>query len=152
MESSNREQLSEVELADLLNAWVVECPSDRLRAAVFPAAAPGGLRSGVWLAAAACLLAACVAGVVWNHATKVRTPAADGNEAEPFTPIPYTVPLRSGENARVVRTKVSAAELMTDGFRLPAGDGAQESPADVLLGEDGRPIAIRLVTAKSARN
>jgi hypothetical protein len=47
----------------------------------------------------------------------------------------------AGENAAVVRTKVSAAELLADGFRLPAGDAAEESPADALLGEDGRPLA-----------
>ena len=115
-----------------------------------PSGARGRIRRGVWLSVAACFLAACVAGALWNHASKARMQDADGNEAEPFTPIPYTVPLRSGENGTVVRTNVSAAELMADGFRLPAGDGAQESPADVLLGEDGRQIAIRLVT--SARN
>jgi len=148
MESSDPKQLPELELDDLLNAWQVECPSDRLRAAVFPTEVRGRGRRIVWLAAAACLLAACVGGALWNHVTGIAI-VNSGDQVEPFTPIPYTVPLRIGENATVVRTKVSAAELLADGFRLPAGDGAEESPADVLLGEDGRPVAIRIATARN---
>jgi hypothetical protein len=95
MEPNEREQLPELELDDLLNAWEIECPSDRLRAAVFPARVRGRVRRGVWLAAAAGLMAACLAGALWNHATKAsRSEEADGiafvdsaDGAGPFTPI-----------------------------------------------------------------
>ena len=78
----------------------------------------------------------------------VSPPALPANEAEPFTAIPYTLPLAEGERAWVVRMELPAAALLSTGVLLSAG-AMDEGPleADVVIGEDGRARAIRLVSA-----
>jgi hypothetical protein len=163
MEWNEHEPLPDLELDDLLNAWEIAVPSERLRAGVFPERA--GLRrfrTGAWIAAAAaCLLAAFAVGLLWNRTKTSTNPkhgleqiafADSGAGGQPFVPIPYTVPLSPGENATVVRMDVSVAELLAAGFRLPASDAAGMAPADVMVGEDGRALAIRLLTVGSNTN
>jgi hypothetical protein len=163
MEWNEHEPLPDLELDDLLNAWEIAAPSEQLRAAVFPERA--GLRrfrSGAWIAAAAaCLLAAFAVGMLSNRTKTSANPkhsleriAFADSEAggQPFVAIPYTVPLSLGETATVVRMDVSVAELLAAGFRLPASDSAAMAPADVMVGEDGRALAIRLLAVESNTN
>jgi hypothetical protein len=66
---------------------------------------------------------------------------------EPFVAIPYTLPLAAGERAWVVRMQLPEAALISTGFPL-AGRVADTGPveADVVVGEDGRARAIRVVS------
>jgi predicted anti-sigma-YlaC factor YlaD len=63
-----------------------------------------------------------------------------------FVAVPYAAPLASGEFVKVVRTKLYAAALDRMGVSVPVGNG--EFPADVMLGEDGLPRAVRVLDAQ----
>lgn len=60
-----------------------------------------------------------------------------------FVAVPYAAPLAKGEFVRVVRTELYAAALGRMGMPLPVNNG--QVPADVVLGEDDLPRAVRLV-------
>jgi len=78
----------------------------------------------------------------------VSPPAATDSATEPFIAIPYTLPLLAGERAWVVRMELLPAALLSTGFPLPAvlaDAGALQT--DVVVGEDGRARAIRVLTA-----
>jgi hypothetical protein len=61
-----------------------------------------------------------------------------------FVDVPYAPPLATGELVRVVRTELRPAALARMGIDIDTAV-ADEIPADVLLGEDGLPRAVRLV-------
>lgn len=152
--------------ADLLAAF------DRQRAAAEtrPAAPrPGPARRNVraWFAAAAVLVLAVAA---WQLAVRRPVPAdetagimparpaaspgselaprADGQETA-FVALPSAIGLPALESGRIVRVALPAAELPAYGFIVeprPVG-GAVE--ADVLVGQDGQPRAIRFVTVEA---
>ena len=61
-----------------------------------------------------------------------------------FVDVPYTLPLASGEFVRVIRTELDPAALARMGVDVDAADGT-EIPADMLLGEDGFPRAVRVL-------
>jgi hypothetical protein len=60
-----------------------------------------------------------------------------------FVEVPYAPPLASGEFVKVVRTELYAAALDRMGVSVPVGNG--EFPAEVVLGEDGLPRAVRVL-------
>jgi hypothetical protein len=64
----------------------------------------------------------------------------------PFITIPYTVPLTPDEPVRVVRMALSPSALAAAGFPLSAVDLENGVPSDVLVDEDGRARAIRIVS------
>jgi hypothetical protein len=70
-------------------------------------------------------------------------------ESQAFYPIPYTSPLQPYERVLVVQTEVPVTELIAAGFRVPATDPSGSVPADVMVGQDGRPRAIRPVVFRS---
>jgi len=66
-----------------------------------------------------------------------------------FIPVPYALPLATGESVRVVRRELNGAELVRMGIDLPgafAADLADDFEADVMLGEDDLPRAVQLVS------
>jgi hypothetical protein len=65
------------------------------------------------------------------------------DEADGFVPVPYTQPLAPGELVRIVSREVNGAELAHMGFDVPAAYGGVID-ADVVVGEDGMPRAVRL--------
>ncbi len=69
-------------------------------------------------------------------------------EADPFIAIPYTVPLAPEERTTVVRMTLSAAAMAAVGFPFQPGVPQQ---ADVLISEDGRARAIRIVANSDYR-
>ena len=73
----------------------------------------------------------------------IDTPADP--EAEGFIAVPYTPPLASGEMVRVVHTELNPAALASLGVNVDPAWTAQ-LPADLLLGEDGMPRAVRVAT------
>lgn len=64
----------------------------------------------------------------------------------PFLPIPYTQPLDPGERAEVVRMEMPVAALIAAGFHVATSDAGAEARADVMIGEDGRARAVRLIS------
>jgi hypothetical protein len=110
------------------------------------------------LRVAAAVLVALAAGLL----SRTRLPAdprmadADMYQAAPvtvppemagesgFVEIPYTPPLAAGEQLTVVRTELEAAALNRMGFEV-IGMNGDVYPADVVLGEDGLPRAVRVL-------
>jgi hypothetical protein len=134
-----------------------------------PRPMPGRLNVRTWFAAAAVLVLAVAAwqfaarrpwpggpaaGIDTARARAAASPAPepapqDGGQEMPFVALPTAIGLPALESGRIVRVELPAAELPAYGFVLepqPAG-GAVE--ADVLVGQDGEPRAIRFVTVEA---
>jgi hypothetical protein len=71
-------------------------------------------------------------------------PMPDGDP--PFVQIPYTQPLAPWERSEVMRMEMPAAALIAAGLPMAISDPAAQAKADVLVGEDGRPRAVRLIS------
>ena len=118
-----------------------------------------------WLAAAAALLLAVALGYAVldrggapagkrpSLAANVVPPVVEETAAEPassdddgFVPVPDAPPLASGEFVSVVRTELQAAALARMGIYVDASYGL-EVPAEVEVGEDGLPRAVRVIGA-----
>ncbi len=95
-----------------------------------------------WPAAAAAIAAAMFVAVLLPH--KKLPPAASGVDTR-FIGIPYLPPLDPRENAAVVRMNIRVATLIAAGYRVTADPNAIVS-ADVLVGEDGRAHAVRMLS------
>jgi hypothetical protein len=72
-------------------------------------------------------------------------PAPAPVREEAFVAIPYTVPPAPYERTSVMRMEIPVAGLLAAGFRFPAMDAGSTVTADVLMGQDGRVVALRLV-------
>jgi hypothetical protein len=100
--------------------------------------------------ALAATLAAAALLVVRRPAPPPAAAAAVAVAAEqPFVPVPYVMPLDSYETARVLRMNVPVAALIAAGYQVPVVDPAAMLEADVLVGDDGRAHAVRLVSGLS---
>jgi hypothetical protein len=94
-------------------------------------------------AAAASLLAAAIL---------LHRPAPTPRPTErPFSQIPYVVPPAPYERTRILRMDVPVAALIAAGFEVHVADTGAALPADVLVGQDGRALAVRLVTNSDRR-
>jgi len=72
-------------------------------------------------------------------------PAPRADEG-PFSQIPFVVPPAPYERTEVVREEVQVAALIAAGFEVHAADLGPAVPADVLVGQDGRALAIRPIS------
>ena len=57
--------------------------------------------------------------------------------------IPYTAPPAPYERTQVMRMAVPVAALIAAGFEVHVADAGAAVPAEVLVGQDGRALAIR---------
>jgi hypothetical protein len=92
-----------------------------------------------------------VASITWRGpSTGVVPPKAIDQPAQeqPFVAIPYVAPLAPYERAEVVRMQLPVSALMAAGLRVGAVDPGAQVMADVLVGQDGRARALRLVTSE----
>jgi hypothetical protein len=101
-----------------------------------------------WMPIAAAALAAGLALMI--IAPHRGPPAGSGNgegnsEESTFVGIPYLPPLDPRENATIVRMNIQVAILIAAGYSVAAEPGAIV-PADVLVGEDGRAHAVRVLS------
>jgi hypothetical protein len=102
------------------------------------------------LSAAAVLLLTIAVGYSWRNSR--RPPAIEASieaveelaDDNGFVAIPYAPPLAPGEFVRVVETELQPIALAHMGIYVDAADSS-EIPAEVLLGEDGFPRAVRLL-------
>jgi hypothetical protein len=97
-------------------------------------------RTRWWIPAMAAALACAFA----LAAFLMRRPLPPRAEA-PFTAIPYVAPPAPYERTEVKRMDVPLAALLAAGIHLRATTTGGTVRADVLVGQDGRPLAIRLV-------
>jgi len=95
-----------------------------------------------WMPAA---IAAIAAALLLATIAPQRKPPAVSHTQGDFVAIPYLPPLDPHENTIVVRMNVRVAALIAAGYRV-AADPNTTFPADVLVGEDGRAHAIRVVS------
>jgi hypothetical protein len=93
------------------------------------------------------LAASVSVGVFLIHRTAPHPAEAPRRAtAEPFVQIPYVAPLAPYERTEVMPMDVPVAALIAAGFEVHVADPTAVIRADVLVGQDGRPHAIRLVS------
>ena len=97
-----------------------------------------------WMPAAvvAVIAAGLVLAVIAPHK---KPPVVARQAASPFIEIPYLLPLDPHENATIVRMNIRVETLIAAGYRVTA-DPDTIVPADVLVGEDGRAHAVRVLS------
>jgi len=71
---------------------------------------------------------------------------------EPFVQIPYTQPLAPWERGQIMRMELPVAALIAQGFPIATSDAGAAARADVLIGEDGRARAVRLISISERSN
>lgn len=127
-------------------------PSGRVEGAVMAALerrhvlpqAAGNLRRWPYAGALAVLTLLVVALAITMHRSHSVAPAEPAGEA--FTAMPYVIAPAPYERTSIVRTEVPLHIMQSAGFQVRGDDPASTTPADVLYGEDGRILAIRLVS------
>jgi hypothetical protein len=134
---------------DLLNALVEH------HAAV--TRAPATRRRGEWrpwAAAALIAIAASIAG--WRFRSDVRVnnvtqtnPSLTAAPQSGFMELPSAVGLPDFESGAIVRVELTLASLPAYGIDISRAARNQPVEADLLVGQDGQPRAIRLVTNSS---
>ncbi len=97
-----------------------------------------------WIPAVATAIAAAIALFsVGTGTPKKETPSARTQDY--FIEIPYLPPPAPQENLAVVRMEIRVGTLMSMGYRVTA-DPEALVPAEVLVGEDGRAHAVRVLS------
>jgi hypothetical protein len=78
---------------------------------------------------------------------KVQPQAAapEPQAEQPFIAIPYTPQIEPYERAEVMRVNVPVAALIAAGLPMSTVDPTAKAQADVLVGQDGRARAVRLI-------
>jgi anti-sigma factor RsiW len=86
------------------------------------------------------------AGVLLAIIPQVRAPVTNrASDRAEFVAIPYLAPVDARENATIVRMDIRVAMLLAAGYRI-MGDPDAVVSADVLVGEDGRAHAVRVIS------
>ncbi len=65
---------------------------------------------------------------------------------QPFIAIPYTLPVEAWERTDVVRMDMPVSALVAAGLPMGMVDPGAEARTDVLVGQDGRARAVRLIS------
>jgi hypothetical protein len=125
-------------------------PDAREQLAARLALPPDRRRAVGWLRVAAAAVAAAIAAVLVFAVVAPHKQLPGGNRAgirsaPAFVGIPYLPPLDPHENATIVRMNIRVATLIAVGYRVTA-DPETIVPADVLVGEDGRAHAVRVLS------
>ncbi len=101
-----------------------------------------------WMPAAAIAAALTAAALIVAIAPHKQPPSVNRavrRDGAPFVGIPYLPPLDPHENTTIVRMNIRVATLIAAGYRV-AADPETIVPADVLVGEDGRAHAVRVLS------
>ncbi len=109
-------------------------------------------------AVAASVLVLASAGLMWRGGApppETRAQAAvvemAGVDGDDFVPVPYAPPLAAGEMVEVVRTELQASALYRMGVLAPGMSGASFD-AEVMVGQDGLPRAVRVLATDGFEN
>jgi hypothetical protein len=105
-------------------------------------------RAVVWSVQAGAIAAALAIAVSlsWRTNPVDPTPQPVVQAEEPYVAIPYVTPLAPYERAQVVRMQLPVAALIAAGVPVRATDAGVNVEADVLVGQDGRARAFRLIS------
>jgi hypothetical protein len=110
-------------------------------------------RSSILALAAGAIAASIIAILILEYRPFVRRPthviyvSGEVRESEqPFVPIPYLAPPAPYERIEVVRMELPVAALIAAGLSVRTADPGARVEADVLVGQDGRARAVRLVS------
>jgi hypothetical protein len=106
-----------------------------------------------WLILAGAVAASLAIVLILENRPQQQPPARSAAPSEdvqgseqPFVPIPYVTPLGPYERAEVVRMEVPVAALIAAGLPVRTADPGARAQADVVVGQDGRMRAIRLIS------
>ena len=104
-------------------------------------------RTWRWITVSALALAALLIAAVLFHPSRTHHAAliAEVQREEPFTAIPYVVPAAPSERTTIIRTRVSSPIVQDAGLEVQ-DDAGSSALADVVLGQGGRLLALRLVS------
>ena len=80
---------------------------------------------------------------------EARPVPAGGGEPLQFVALPTAIGLPAFESGRIVRVQFPAADLPAYGFDVTPQPAAGAVEADLLVGQDGQPRAIRFVTLEA---
>jgi len=103
-----------------------------------------GTRARATLPAWAAVAASILAAALLVHRMPRKLTAAQA----PFVQVPYVAPPAPYERVEVVHQTVPVAALIAAGFDVHVDDAGGSLPADVLVGQDGRVLAVRLDTRR----
>ena len=90
-----------------------------------------------------CLFAVAASVLVATLVLSILKPMAV-TAGRPFSPLPFAAPAAPYEQLEVRRQAVAVTALIAAGFEVHVADPGGLVTADVLVGQDGRPLAIRL--------
>ncbi|HEY4084284.1 MAG TPA: hypothetical protein VGM43_00020 [Bryobacteraceae bacterium] len=99
-------------------------------------------RAWRWAIAAPVIAALVLAAVLIRRPASAPAPVEQAQTG--FVRIPYVVPPLPYERTEIVHMDVPVAALIAVGFRRDEPAGASV-PAEVLVGQDDRPLAIRIL-------
>jgi len=102
-----------------------------------------------WLGLAATTAACAAVGLMLLP--PAARPRKTAEVEAPFVEMPYVAPLAPYERTEIVRMDVTVASLEAAGLEVHVPDTGATVLADILLGQDGRAHAIRLVSQVSNR-
>ena len=109
-----------------------------------------------WVVAAGAVAASVAVVLSLEHRPQPEPPTSsaavseDVRESEqPFVPIPYVTPLGAYERAEIVRMEVPVAALIAAGLPMRTTDPGARAEADVVVGQDGRARAVRLISVST---
>ena len=96
---------------------------------------------------AAASLAAVALIPLWHSPAPVApVPKTVVESEQPFVPIPYVTPLAPYERADVIRMDLPVTALIAAGLSVQVGEPGATAQVDVVVGQDGRAHAVRLVS------
>lgn len=75
---------------------------------------------------------------------RAATPAPEPEQ--PFIEVPYTVPLEPFERAQMMQVELPVSALIAAGMPVGVADPAARARADVIVGQDGRARAFRVIS------
>ena len=134
----------DLELSRVLREWEVPGAPPDLEARLIARRDARWRQFVAGMAFAAALAAAIL--LVMRQPAPLPAEAAAVAVEEPFVPVPNVLPLDSFETGRVLRMNLPVSALIAAGYSLPSADPTGTVTADVLVGEDGRAHAVRLVS------
>lgn len=110
-------------------------------------------RRWLWIVSGGAIAASIAVALIFSVREHPSAPVPAATVAEdvqqseqPFVPIPYVTPLGAYERAEIVRVEVPVAALIAAGFSMRTTDPGARAEAEVMVGQDGRARAVRLIS------
>lgn len=83
-------------------------------------------------------------------ARKKKQTQTSPEKEQPFIAIPYTAPLSPYERTDIVRMDLPVSALIAAGIPLKVSDQGARARADLVVSEDGRARAVRLISISNS--